>query len=248
MDKGEDILDNQINKSLSVIIPALNEEHYVKDAIESIVLVLEQELPAQYEILVFDDGSTDKTFEIIKEVSTKNKNVKAFHHEIPQGLGSVMREGIRLSSKEYMTWFPGDYSTEAEPMRAIIRSIGKADVIATYVENNSTRSFIRQILSNSYTFILNILFCLRLKYYNGVNVFSLKMLKEFSVKTQGHSIFSELVIRALKTGHSYIELPYLHKPDSDSPAKAFSFKNILYVFKGILIVAFDIYIRRYPKG
>lgn len=237
-----------MKKSLSVIVSALNEEKNIKSAVDAIFAVLCEEGVSDFEILVFNDGSTDRTEQIAKEVSGQDERVKVLHHDQPQGLASIAREATNVSAKENVTWFPGDHSVMADSMRLLFRSMGKADIVAAYVENAHSRSFLRRHLSEAFTFIINSCFGLHLKYFNGASIFSVKMLKEIEIKSDGYGFFAEIFVRALKLGYSYVEVPFAHRPDPETKSKAVSFCNFLYVLKTLIVLLVDVYFYRVPNG
>lgn len=89
--------------SVSVIVPAYNEEKYIKKCVDSI---LNQTLK-DIDIILIDDGSTDRTFEIMQEYSKKNKNIKAI--SLPHGgVGIARNKGISLAKGEYIKFIDAD--------------------------------------------------------------------------------------------------------------------------------------------
>ncbi len=89
--------------SVSVIVPAYNEEKYIKKCVDSI---LNQTLK-DIDIILIDDGSTDKTFEIMQEYSKKNKNVTAI--SLPHGgVGIARNKGLDSAKGEYIKFVDAD--------------------------------------------------------------------------------------------------------------------------------------------
>ena len=72
--------------SLTVVIPALNEEGNVETGVSDILTALGDRFYS-YEILIFDDGSTDATGAIADRLAAQNQNIKVIHHEKNRGLG-----------------------------------------------------------------------------------------------------------------------------------------------------------------
>ena len=88
---------------ISIIMPVLNGERYVADAIES---VCRQTYPA-YELLVIDDGSTDRTREIVRGFAAR-LDLKYVHHETNQGITRSINDGLRRASGDYVTFLDHD--------------------------------------------------------------------------------------------------------------------------------------------
>jgi glycosyltransferase involved in cell wall biosynthesis len=238
-----------MKKSLSVVMSALNEEKNIVSAIDAMTTVLREEGFTDYEILVFNDGSSDRTGDLAQEAARGDSHIRVIHHAKSLGLAAIAREAVQIATKDYETWFPGDNSVDAESMRSVFRLIGQADIVSAYTANTSSRPFVRRALSRLFTFFINSLFQLHLKYYNGASVFPLKLLREIKIKSNGYGFFAEIYVRLLKLGYSYVEVPFCLCPqDGGSSSKAFSLKNVFYIFKTVAILFLDIYIRRNARG
>lgn len=89
---------------ISVIIPCYNIEKYVDRCLDS---VLNQTL-RDIEVIVINDGSTDKTEEKIKDRINKNSKVKFINRDFNIGLIETRKEGFKLSNSEYVLFLDGD--------------------------------------------------------------------------------------------------------------------------------------------
>ena len=88
--------------SLSVVVPAYNEEGAVAETIEEIRAALDPE-PITYEIIVVDDGSTDNTLEAARATGVR---VEQNPHNI--GYGAALKRGIKYSDHEYVAILDAD--------------------------------------------------------------------------------------------------------------------------------------------
>ena len=66
------------NKSISIVIPLFNEENSIHTLVEQIKTVVEKNNISNYEVLIIDDGSTDKSWEKINDICKTNKFIKGF--------------------------------------------------------------------------------------------------------------------------------------------------------------------------
>src|SRR5579859_2063263 len=85
---------------LSIIIPAYNEEKTIEKTIERVSNVFLQHVIK--EIIIVDDGSTDKTTLKIKNYNLKEKNTKVIFHRKNAGKGNAIKTGIRYATGEYI--------------------------------------------------------------------------------------------------------------------------------------------------
>ncbi len=226
----------------SIIVPAFNEEKLITDSIDSLVDNFES-TNTNYEILVFNDGSTDRTGEIIDEISKKNKNVRAIHRKVNRGIGASTREAIKIAKGDCIGWFPGDNSITKESYRELIvfaKSMSE-DILITYSKNNRKRPFLRRNLSNIYTALLNFLFRLNLKYYNGASILPVDVVRKFNLQANCHDTFAEVVVLTIKSGCSYTQRPFIHKPGTDKTSKALSLRNVFNIAKTFMILIKIVY-------
>jgi len=86
--------------TLSVVVPALNEEGNIADTLEEIVAAVEG-LFEEYEVIVVNDGSTDRTAEILQERTACNPKIRTLSHTTPQGFGASYNAGRKLARMEY---------------------------------------------------------------------------------------------------------------------------------------------------
>lgn len=120
--------------SISVIIPALNEEGNLRNTVDSVYQAMGKKFDT-YEILIFNDGSTDATGKIAEDLAEKDKNVKVIHNPKTRGFGYNISEGIKRAKCEYVTLVPGDNEVPAESTQKMFQAVGQADIVTTYFSN-----------------------------------------------------------------------------------------------------------------
>ena len=126
-------------------------------------------------------------------------------------------------------------------MKPVVEKIGEADIILAYVQNNHQRPFVRRNLSRLYTFLMNMLFGFRLKYYNGPSIFPAAILKKIRIECMGYDFFAEMMVRCLKSGCSVEQVSFVHKDDPNSKSKAVSWKNLRSAASTTLRLLRDVY-------
>lgn len=89
-----------------MIVPALNEQENI-EATATAVSKLAKKYFREWEILIFDDGSQDRTGIIAEEIARRDPHVKVIHHKTPQNLGGCYKEGLALATKDYVIMIPG---------------------------------------------------------------------------------------------------------------------------------------------
>jgi len=195
-------------KKISIIIPALNEEENLEKAVRDLCSALKSEISGDgWEVLIFDDGSTDKTGEIADNLAVSNAHIKVVHNGKNMGLGYNFRKGVELARGEYVTWFPGDGENEVGSTIVTLKHIGDADIIIPYTSNMEVRTFKRRIVSRIYTGLVNFFFGLNLRYYNGLSVYKKDLLMKVPAWGNSFAFAVEILVPLLKSGVSFIEVP-----------------------------------------
>lgn len=233
-------------KKLSIIVPAYNEEHGLRQAVNSLYSFLaDNKIALGSEILIFNDCSTDKTGEIADNIAKDINIVKVFHNKKNMGLGFNFREGVRQSKGEYVTWFPGDNENLPQSFIDTVSHVGEADIIIPYTDNMEVRPFQRRLISRIYTYLNNLFFGLNLKYYNGLSVYKRDLLLSVLPKIGDSFAFSaQILIMLLKSGASFIEVPIKIQSKPGGKSSAFRFKNVIGVIKAIFSLFWIINVKK----
>ena len=194
-----------------------------------------------YEIIVVDDGSPDKTGEFARLKAQVDPRIRVAVNATNQGFGYSFARGVMMASKEFITVFPGDNDMSALSLKDLILARGSADLIISYMQKNTKRSLFRRFVSGTFVFIMNILFGLNLKYYNGAFICKASLLKSIPIKSTGLAALAECIIRLLKKGVSFKTVYFEHTGRRHEKSKAFNLKSINAVTKTIVTLWRDIY-------
>lgn len=227
--------------TISVIVPALNEEKNIAPTIENVLVAIGDRF-SDYEIIVFDDCSSDRTGDIIEELAVTNKRIKVVHNKKTMGFGYNYRKGVEFANYDYISMIPGDNEISPDSIKDMYSAIGKADIVIPYTVNYWIRPLLRQYLSCIFTKTLNFLFNLRLNYYNGPVIHKRELIKSIGISTNSFAFQVEALVKLIKSGYSFIQVGMFLKERRHGKSKAFRFKNIIGVLKTIIILFLDVYL------
>ncbi|MBH30597.1 MAG: hypothetical protein CMG71_01230 [Candidatus Marinimicrobia bacterium] len=227
--------------SISVIIPALNEEENIENSVEN-VLESFRKLQINGEVVIVNDGSTDNTENIADRCVEKYPNVQSINHIKPQGVGKAYWDGLKASKGECVTWVPADGENDAFEILRYLPLMNQVDIIIPYVYNKETRSWNRRLLSKVYKAIINLSFGMILNYMNGTVIFRKSILKDVKLKSGGFFFQTELLIKTIKQGYLYAEVPYALSLRDSGQSKALSFKSLCKVMFGYIGMFFSVYL------
>lgn len=229
--------------TLSVIMPALNEEDNVELAVHSTLSAFEKYNIAG-EVVVINDGSTDKTREIVERLCCVKQNVRLINHDTPKGIGYSFWDGVKKVDRDVVVLFPADNEIDPEDTLQYFGLMDKVDMLVTFFHNTEVRNRSRRIISALYRFVVNISFGTNLNYTNGAVFYRRSILEEVSLNNFGFFYQAELLAKMIRKGYLFAEVPGYLGVRTGGKTKAISFKSLCQVLQGYLRLMFDIHIRR----
>jgi len=219
-------------KSLSIVIPALNEELSLSNTVELLVKALCLN-GLDWEIILINDGSRDKTGGICDDLSGKEQKICVIHNSCTKGIGYCFRKGIEHSKKEAITWFPADGENDPEELIKYLALLEHVDLVIPFVLNTGIRSLYRRVLSTAYLWVTNFLFGTTFNYTNGNVIYKRKVFDSIDVESRGYFFQTECLIKAVRAGFMFAEVPVRLR----ARKKGFSNAVTMYSF-GLLVLEF----------
>ena len=198
---------NKFQYSLSVIIPIYNEEKILSEIIEKLFYSL-NEILNDFEILIIENGSIDKSYELSKKLASQITEIKAVHLE-EANYGNALREGIKLSSKKYTVNFSIDFIDLVFLNNALEISENYDLIIGSKrIGDGDKRPLFRKIGTLAYNFILSFFINMPFKDTHGLKLYNTAVAQKYEKQTiSSSSIFDEeLIYRVYKSGHNIKEI------------------------------------------
>lgn len=227
--------------SLSIIVPAYNEEKNIQSAVTGILSAIKNTVP-DYEIIIVNDGSTDHTASVSLKLAKKNKKIRVINRSENRGFGFTFREGVENAKKEYITTFHGDNDASPTFLRELLNSAKERDLVITYPVYMIQRSLTRRILSEIFTVLMNFLFRLKLKYYNGTFICKTEVLSKVNLASKGFAIYAEAKVRLLKRGYSVKEISFEHVGRKFGYSKNVNSRSFFQALQTLAHLLWDVYV------
>lgn len=226
--------------NVSIIMPSLNEENNVLPAIEDTLRAFD-DLGINGEIIVINDGSTDRTRSIVEKVMSEQRRVRLINHDTPQGIGASFWDGILNAKGDIVTMLPGDNENDPWETLRYWKLLEHVDIVIPFVYNKEVRSLFRNALSLTYRFIINTTFLVYFNYTNGTILYRNSVLKELNGISSGFFFQTDILIRSVKKGYLFAEVPYRLNMRNTGKSKAVSFPSLMKVVRGYLKLVKDIH-------
>ena len=184
------------------MIPVFNEEENIEHAVAWAVDALERHC-REYEVIVVDDASTDRSPELVARIAGANPNVKLYRHEANRKLGASLRTGFAAASKELVLYMDADLPFDPDEVGRAIRAleITRSDMVAGYRHDRTAEGFLRTVYSYVYNFLIGLLFGWP---HRDIN-FSFKLMRRelldaIELRSEGSLIDAELIVKAKNLG------------------------------------------------
>lgn len=229
--------------SLSIVMPCLNEEANVADAIASSLAALDAHGIAG-EVIVVNDGSTDGTQAVAESFAGRDPRVRVLRHPQRMGIGASFFDGVRAARMDCVTMFPGDNENDAHDALTYFAIARDVDIIVPFIYNIEIRSRVRRIVSSLYRFIINVSFGMNLNYTNGTVIYRRSILQDVDLRSKGFFYQAELLIRLIRRGYLYAETPHFLGHRSSGKTKALTLKSFRDVAAAYLRLAFEVHVLR----
>jgi len=200
--------------SISVVVPAYNEENDLRNSIKIIYNYLENLVKDKFEILIVENGSTDNTATIAKELEAEYSNVKAFSLDTPS-FGKAYRYGILHANNDMVTLYPVDLAFSLDFIGRAFRLIEKFPIIMGvrfHQKSEVDRPFIRTFISKIHTMLVNALLGTKFNDVDCLKAFQTDIGKKLVKYTSADGPFIEVefVYLLKKSGLKYFEIPINH--------------------------------------
>lgn len=212
---------------VSVVTPVNNEEKILEKNVGVISKYLGENV-GDFEWILIENGSTDRTLEIARKLSEKDPRIKVF--QIPErSLGRGLRVGFQNARGDFVVWYPIDMAINIDYIKNSLMDIKDYDAVIgskDHPQAKITRPFLRKLSSKVYNLLINVLFNIGFLDTQCVKTFRRQPLQEIlpEVKTNDINFEVELLYKARKKGLKMLEYPVeIYDTRKDSKIKPFDF-------------------------
>lgn len=209
---------------LSIIIPVFNEEETVAEIMKR---VWETRTPGyDKEIIVVDDGSTDKTGDVLTDLNKKIDFI-FLRHKVNRGKGAAIRTAILSATGNFVLMQDADLEYSPGDYNSLLNSIEGNETVVYGSRNINPikKGYFHYVWGvKILTFLINILFNSRLTdSYTCFKLIPTHLMRSMNLKSNRFEIEAELTVKILKSGYSIKEIPIYYDPRKFSEGKKINF-------------------------
>ncbi len=207
---------------VSVIIPAYNEEHTIRQVLDTV-----QALPLEKQIIVVNDGSTDGTYTILEELRSDN-SLTIVHCKENKGKGFAIRSGIPYVKGKAVVIQDADMELSPHDLLPLVEPLKNENVEVVYgsrfLEGRGNASIHNYIANRILAMYTNLLYGCRITDEStGYKAFSADLIKELNLTCEGFEFCPEVTAKILRAGYSIHEVPVSYFPRTKKEGKKLRF-------------------------
>lgn len=226
--------------SLSFVIPAYNEEPNVAEALRRASDVC-KELNLDYEILLVNDGSRDRTGEIAKSLIGTIPHLRVVENNPNRGYGGALKTGFYAAVKEWIAFAPSDNQFDFKQLRDLMAYADNADIVTGYRANDAD-PFMRRVNRWGWNGLVQLLFGNMTRDIDcGFKMFRREILEHVTLYSDGAMVDTELLAGARARGYKIVEVPLKHLPRTAGSPTGANYKVILRAFRDLVRFRFRLW-------
>lgn len=222
--------------SLSVVLPAYNEEQVIAATICNVLTAL-CDLVADFEVLVVNDGSIDGTAAIVADISQRQPQVRLITHERNQGYGAALVDGFAAASRELTFFMDADGQFDIRELAFLLGSIDKYDAVIGYRLNRQD-TWMRKLNAWGWKMVIRLALGVRVRDLDcAFKLLHTGILQRISLETRGAMINAELLYKMKQHGYAYKEVGVHHFQRQGGKATGANLRVILRAFRECFLYA-----------
>jgi glycosyltransferase involved in cell wall biosynthesis len=225
---------------ITIGIPCYNEGQRVVDAICHNIEAIER-TGHSYEIVVLDDCSKDNSLELIKKLVAEHPEwpITIKVNERNRGLSYNFVEIALIGKGIFYRMSCGDDPQPVEALHDVFKHVGSCDLVIPYMNKFGPRGWKRNLISSTYTTLVNLLSGYRIRYYNGSPIYHRKHVLRWHPSSYGFGYSADMITRLLDyEGLSFKQVPTWSDEKKGSGSTSMTIRNLLSVSHSLIEIVF----------
>lgn len=226
----------RLNPSISVFFPCYNDSHSIAQLVVDAFATLKK-ITTQFEVIVIDDGSTDNSANVLKNLVKKYRQLKVIYHRKNKGYGGALQTGFRTARYEWIFYTDGDGQYDVKNLPLLFQLASDNVDFINGIKISRTDPTYRVISGNIYSFFVRWFFWTPIHDIDcDFRLIRKKIIKKLTLKSTSGSICIELVKKAQRAGARFQEAGVSHFERRWGNSQFFQPKRILHTFGELFIL------------
>jgi glycosyltransferase involved in cell wall biosynthesis len=222
-----------VTHSLSIVVPAFNEEGNITEVIGRISKVAER-LFDEHELIVVDDGSTDRTGELVRRAAAADPRIRLIQHPRNKGYGEALGSGFRAARMDLVFFTDADNQFDPDELEAFLPWVDRADVVAGYRLNRQDPP-VRRIAAHLWNALVRVLFYVPVRDIDcAFKLFRRSAIQALDLESVGPMFNTELMVKLGRGGFAIVELGVTHFPRTEGRARGIHPQTVWLAFRELI--------------
>ncbi|MFZ5802772.1 MAG: glycosyltransferase family 2 protein [Candidatus Omnitrophota bacterium] len=198
---------------ISFITPVYNEEQNIAHMLRNLHNVLHSHPEWKYEVIIIEDGSSDRTRQVVLQEIVQYPSAHLILHEKNQGYTASLKDGISHARGKYLMYIGADEEFDSSELPHFVNPLlkGEADVILGVRWQRNAYQLFRFFLSVIYIFLLNSLFKVRINDYNWSQAWTKELIDRIDLTSRSLFVLPEIILKAHDLKYRIKEVPSNHR-------------------------------------
>lgn len=221
-------------RGIAVVLPAYNEEAVIAQTVTRCVEVLSVIAP-DFEVIVVDDGSRDRTGEIADELAANDARIHVVHNRPNKGYGGALMAGFAAATKPLTFFMDADGQFDIADLAELIpwRERGYRAVLGYRKHRND--GVIRKVNAWGWNRLGRLLFGLHIRDVDcAFKLYDTNIVRACDVVAEGAMVNTEMLVKLKQLGVKYVEVPVRHYPRTHGSATGANVRVILHAFSELV--------------
>jgi len=192
---------------ISIVYPMYNEQDNIHQAVEMAQRELGLAADGDYQIVIVNDASTDRTGEIAQQLAAGEPRIKVVHHLLNRKLGGSIRTGFANSTGDIIIYMDADIPCDLAHVHEALPKFEQADVVVGY-RTNRHEGVLRWMYTRTYNFLVRILLKVAVADVNcPFKLFKRQVIEAMDLRSEGSFIDAEMLAEAQRLGYTIEQIP-----------------------------------------
>lgn len=228
--------DNAVDCSLSVILPAHNEEEAIATTVHDVIDTLSTWIQ-YFEVIVVDDGSKDRTGVILDTIAATHACLRVIHHPVNRGYGAALVSGFESVTKNLVFFMDSDGQFDIHDLERFFPLLEEYDAVLGYrIHRQDT--WMRKVNAWGWKILVGMVFGIYVRDVDcAFKLYPASFFHEHKLETRGAMINTEILYKFTRAGYTYTQLDVRHLPRHGGRATGAKPSVILRAFRELFIYA-----------
>lgn len=197
-------------RGLSVVLPAYNEEAVIERTVQRCADVLSVLAP-DYEIIIVDDGSRDRTGAIADALAAQSSHVHVVHNRPNRGYGGALISGFNAATKSLTFFMDADGQFDIRDIAALLRLRETGHRVVLGYRERRRDAFVRHVNAWGWNVLVSLLFGLHVRDVDcAFKLYDTALVRAANVQAEGAMVNTEMLVKLSKLGIPFVQAPVRH--------------------------------------